>query len=134
MTLTLEHRAGRTDRAQNLAQRAHDIAAEVGLRDYQGRALLALGEVKAGALFEDTDPGDGAQRNADGYFTRGLDLLREIGMQSELAKGLESYGRYKIEHGDTPGGKELLREALVLFSKLGMKRSRDVEELLASRK
>jgi tetratricopeptide (TPR) repeat protein len=132
----LESAVGNATRARELARHAHGIAAEAGLRDNEGRALLTLGEVFAGSLFdaEATDEDDGAAegRPAEEYFERGLELLREIGNESEVAKGLEQYGRYKIEQGQFGAGKDLLREALVIFTRLGMSRAREVEKVLAA--
>ena len=71
-------------------------------------------------------------RKRSDNFKQGLDLLREIGNESELAKGLERYGRFKIEHGDTPGGKVVLQEALQIFQRLGMKQSEEVQKVLSA--
>ena len=40
---------------------------------------------------------------------------------AELAVGLERYGRFSVEHGDTQRGKLLLTEAQGIFSRLGMR-------------
>ena len=66
------------------------------------------------------------------FFRRGIDLLREIGNESELARGLEQYGRWKIEQGEVGQGKDLLREALVIFTRLGLSRGNEVEKVLAA--
>jgi tetratricopeptide (TPR) repeat protein len=132
----LENATGHNRAAREMAIHAHEIAHASGLRDYEGRALLALGEVFAGSLFDadSTDPdgtGSGLSE-AEDYFRRGVDMLRQIGNEAELGRGLEAYGRYKIERGDITRGKDLLREALVIFSKLGMDRGAEVERVLAA--
>ena len=133
----LEHGGGAAPRARQLAQKAYQVAVAAGLRDCEGRALLTLGHVFEGSL--NADPGTtqerprpGAPTMAETYFSRGLEVLREIGNEGELARGLERFGRYKIEHGDTGAGVDLLRQALVIFSKLGMKEQREVEKVLAA--
>ncbi|HLU65430.1 MAG TPA: tetratricopeptide repeat protein, partial [Kofleriaceae bacterium] len=133
----LEHAAGDGPRARQLALRAYQVAASAGLRDHEGRALLTLGQVFRGTALMDDEktveverPGEPPM--ADTYFARGVELLRQIGNESELARGLERYGRYKIERGDTGDGVALLREALAIFSKLGMKERLEVEKVLAA--
>lgn len=134
----LEKEGGNSDRARELALHAHDVAAAAGLRDFEGRALLCLGEVFSASLFdadktmETTKTEEGSIPRAEEYFRRGIQLLRDIGNDAELAKGLEQYGRYKIERGENGHGKDLLREALVIFSRLGMPRSAEVEKVLAA--
>jgi tetratricopeptide (TPR) repeat protein len=134
----LEHAGGDAPRARQLAQRAYQVAASAGLRDNEGRALLTLAQVFIGSSNLDAErtleriPRPGEAPVADTYFSRGVELLRKIGNESELARGLERYGHYKIDRGDTSGGVELLREALGIFSKLGMKEQREVEKALAA--
>ncbi len=131
----LENNVGNRTRARSLAAHAHEIASSAGLRDNEGRALLTLGEVHGGTLFDASTPDDedsAEMPDAEGFFRRGVDVLREIGNDAELARGLEQYGRYKIEQGEIDEGKDLLREALVIFSKLGMGRGTEVERVLAS--
>jgi hypothetical protein len=134
----LEHKSGEGPRARQLAQRAYQVASTAGLRDNEGRALLTLAQVFVGTSKLDDEktleriPRPGEPPVADSYFSRGIELLRQIGNESELARGLERYGRYKIQLGDTAGGVQLLREALDLFSKLGMKEQLEVEKVLAA--
>ena len=49
-----------------------------------------------------------------------------LGNEGELAKGLERFGRYKLERGEIEAGRGLIREAHALFQKLGMKKSEDI--------
>ncbi len=132
----LENSGGNSERARELAEHAYEIASSAGLRDNQGRTLLTLGEVTAGSLFDaektEVQPGGEAAPDANDYFQKGVEILREIGNQGELARGLEAYGRYKIEQGDIGAGKDLLREALAIFTRLGVSRSADVERVLQS--
>jgi tetratricopeptide (TPR) repeat protein len=131
----LEHATG-GERAVALGERALEIARSAGLRDNEGRCLVALGEVVAGNLFDadktDEMPRDGELTSAESYYRRGLDLLRDIGNESELAKALERFGRYKVERGEIAAGKSLLQEALTIFSRLGMHQTSDVEKVLTA--
>ncbi len=99
-------------------ERALELAEAAGIRVDLGRALVALGQVHAATLFDDT--GDG-ERKAETFFTQGVELFREIGNEAELASALERFGRYRIERGEVDGGKELLTEAEAIFRKLGMR-------------
>jgi tetratricopeptide (TPR) repeat protein len=125
----LELEGGNANRAKELTTQALQIAETSGLRDYVGRALLALGEVHAATLFDETDYGTHPPA-AEEYFTRGIELFREVGNESELAKGLERFGRYKLERGDVPSGRNLLEEARGIFTKLGMKAGEDVSKVI----
>lgn len=123
-------------RALALAERALELARTAGLRDSEGRCLVALGEVRAGNLFDaektDEHVREGELTSAEAYYRRGLDLLRDIGSDSELAKGLHCYGRYKVERGQVEQGKSLLQEALTIFGRLGMQQQTDVQSVLSA--
>lgn len=125
----LELEGGNASRARELGEQALEIAETAGLRDYVGRALLALGEVHAATLFDDARTEDGVSA-AEDYFRKGVELFRAVGNESELAKGLERYGRYKLERGDVGSGRGLLEEAHQIFSKLGMKAGEDVRKVI----
>jgi tetratricopeptide (TPR) repeat protein len=99
-------------------ERALELAEAAGIRVDVGRALIALGQVHAATLFDDTGHGE---KLAEDYFTRGVELFREIGNEAELAAGLERFGKYRIERGDVDAGKQLLTEAEAIFRKLGMR-------------
>jgi tetratricopeptide (TPR) repeat protein len=114
----LDLASGDAASALERCQQAHDIAATAGIRVDVGRGLLALGEVNAATLFDDT--GRGAQ-TAEDYFRRGVDLFREIGNDAELALGLERFGKYRVERGEVDEGKTLLTEAQEIFTRLGMR-------------
>lgn len=126
----LELGGGNAPRAKELAEHALQIAESSGLRDYVGRALLALGEVHAATLFDDAGELVDGVPKAEDFFRRGVELFRAVGNESELARGLERYGRYKLERGDVKNGKGLLEEAHVIFTKLGMKASEDVRKVI----
>ena len=113
----LDLAAGDASHALERCNQALDIANAAGIRVDVGRALLALGEVNAVTLFDDTGPG---VARAEEFFTRGIALFREIGNEAELAVGLERFGKYRVEHGEVDHGKMLLTEAQEIFTRLGM--------------
>ncbi len=122
----LEHVLGNSVAARENAHRAHTIASDAGLRDYEGRALLTLAEVFGGTIFDEsaqTDldiKTDTPEPSAESYYKQGIDLMRTIGNETELAKGLESYGRYKIEQDDVHAGRTLLEQSLEIYSRLNL--------------
>ncbi len=123
----LELAEGRTDEAQQRCREALELAEQAGIRVDVGRALLALGEVHASTLFDDTGHGGSA---ADDYFRRGVALFREIGNEAELARGLLRYGHYRVERGDVDTGRSLLGEAEHIFARLGMQASNPVRRVI----
>ncbi|MCP4444803.1 MAG: tetratricopeptide repeat protein [Myxococcales bacterium] len=134
----LEHVLGNSSAARELAHRAHTVASGSGLRDYEGRALLTLAEVFGGTLFDETQTveeppgGDAIEPKAENYFRQGIDLLQTVGNETELAKGLESYGRYKIEQGQFDQGRKLLTQCLEIYTRLGLRQRDEVQSILAS--
>ncbi len=132
----LEAQLGHVDAAREFAKRAHDVAARAGLREQEGLALLATGQILSTSLFDaDQTAVDGLLPDAlpaEPYYQQGLELLRAIGNDAEHAKGLEAYGRFLIENGKTLAGKDQLREALAVFTRLGLRRAADVERVLSS--
>jgi tetratricopeptide (TPR) repeat protein len=124
----LELDAGNLARAEELAGRALTLAQASGLRDHVGRALLALGEIHAATLFD--DKGAEGRAGADRYFKEGVEIFRAIGNAAELAKGLERFGRYRLEQGDVAGGRALLEEAREIFARLGLKAGDEVGRVI----
>ena len=60
-------------------------------------------------------------------------MLRSIGNDAELGKALFAFGRYKAETGAIAAGKDMLRDAITLFAKLGLARpAGDAEKLLST--
>ncbi|MEO6952720.1 MAG: tetratricopeptide repeat protein [Polyangia bacterium] len=114
----LELADGRNEDALAHCTEALQLAETAGIRVDVGRALLALGEVHAATIFDDTGSGTGT---ADDYYQRGIALFREIGNDAELGHGLMRYGQYRLERTDTEGGRTLLAEAQIIFGRLGMK-------------
>jgi tetratricopeptide (TPR) repeat protein len=128
----LDHVSGGPN-AERYAGRALDLARSSGLRDQEGRCLLALGDISAGALFDsEQETIIAGPSPAEAYYRRGIEVLREIGNESELARGLERYGRHKVERGEIGPGRALLHEAGAIFTRLGHHRGTHIDSMLAS--
>jgi tetratricopeptide (TPR) repeat protein len=130
----LDRRAGKMDAARALAQRALETAREAGLREREALAHLTLAEIASDNLYDAAeDAGQTVVGVAEHHFQLATEILRAIGNDTELAKGLEAYARYLIEHGDSKRGKTLLHEALVVFTRLGLgARGQAVGQLLSA--
>ncbi|HEV7558564.1 MAG TPA: tetratricopeptide repeat protein [Kofleriaceae bacterium] len=127
----LEKRQGRTGAARELAERSLAVAQKAGLREKEAQAYLTLGDVLAVSLY---DSGE-TERAADAAdaFGKAIDVLRSIGNDAQLGKALFAYGRFKAECGHLADGKDMLRDAIMVFSKLGLARpAGDAEKLLAT--
>ncbi len=113
----LELAEGHGDEALARCNEALQLAEAAGIRVDIGRALLALGEVHGSTLFDDTGLGP---RTAESYFTRGVELFREIGNDAELGQALMRFGTYRVEHGQGSEGEVMIGEARLIFARLGM--------------
>ncbi len=131
---TLEKLHGHTGAAKELAERALDVAKQAGLREREALAYLTLGDVLATSLHDDdvVDPAPATAPAAIAY-TAAIDVLRNIGNEAALGKALAAFGRYKLEVGNMADGKDMLRDALMVFSKLGLQHPvTEIEKLLAN--
>jgi hypothetical protein len=86
------------------------------------------------ATIHDEDATDaGVLPPAAEAFGAAIEILAHIGNEAALAKALFVFGRYKAETGDHAEAKDMLRDALMMFSKLGLERpASEIEKLLAS--
>jgi tetratricopeptide (TPR) repeat protein len=128
----LEKMQGQTGAARELAERALTVAKKAGLREKEAQAYLALGDVLATSLY-DAEEESGALSPAAIAFGKALEVVRSIGNEAALGKALFAFGRYKAEVGDISDGKDMLRDAIMVFAKLGLQRpANEAEKLLAS--
>jgi tetratricopeptide (TPR) repeat protein len=131
---TLEKLLGQPQAARELAERALDVAKKSGLREKEAQAYLTLGDVLSVSLY-DADEAHTGQSDAAVAYKQAIDVLRQIGNETALGKALFAYGRYKVETGATSAGREMLKDAATMFTKLGLKRHVDnVEKLLGTLK
>jgi tetratricopeptide (TPR) repeat protein len=129
----LEKVRGNAALARDLAERALAVAQQAGLREHEAQAYLTLGDVLSSTLHDEDATDGGDQPPAAVAFATAIDVLSSIGNEAVLAKALFVFGRYKAERGDHAEAKDMLRDALMMFSKLGLDRpSSEVERLLAS--
>jgi hypothetical protein len=83
----------------------------------------------------DADEAQTGASDAAVAYKQAIDVLRQIGNETALGKALAAYGRYKVETGATTAGRDMLKDAVTLFSKLGLDRQvEQVEKLLATLK
>ncbi len=131
----LEKLQGQTSTAKELAERALQVAKKAGLREKEAQAYLTLGDVLATSLFSFGEPEEEPEAIAPAAvaFGMALEVLRSIGNEAALGKALFAFGRFKAEVGDVADGKDMLRDALMVFSKLGLARpAGEIEKLLAT--
>jgi tetratricopeptide (TPR) repeat protein len=126
----LESGLGHADKARDLAQRAYEIAAAQGLRDSEARALVCLGRVLSSSLFDSGVDNEHGVPAAQYYFEQGVALLRQLGNDTELGRTLEQYGRYRLDRGDSAAARELLAQALAIYSRLDSKRVHSLQKLI----
>jgi tetratricopeptide (TPR) repeat protein len=132
----LEKLQGHTTAATELAERALAVAKKAGLREKEAQAYLTLGDVLATSLvsFDDNETHELGQGSPAAIaFRNAIDVLRSINNEATLGKALFAFGRYKAEVGDLADGKDMLKDALMMFAKLGLaKPAADVEKLLTT--
>jgi tetratricopeptide (TPR) repeat protein len=75
-----------------------------------GDTMTALGQVQAGALFN----------NPDDYYRAALETFREIDAEAEIARTVFQYARSLAKRGRRRNAAQLLRDAMDIFTKLGM--------------
>jgi len=128
----LEKLQGKTAAGKELAERALQVAKTAGLREKEAQAYLTLGDVLATNLY-DAGEESAAIAPAAIAFGMAVEVLRSIGNEAALGKALFAFGRYKAEVGEVGDGKDMLRDALMVFSKLGLARpANEIEKLLAT--
>ncbi|HVV83816.1 MAG TPA: tetratricopeptide repeat protein [Kofleriaceae bacterium] len=132
MLALLENQAGKMAVARELAERALGVATQAGLKEKEGQALLALGQIHATSLYDASRDSEDGEPPAERYFQRGLEVLREIGNDRGVARGLEQYARYQAESGDPDAARDHFREALAIYSRLGSRRADAVQTALAA--
>jgi tetratricopeptide (TPR) repeat protein len=128
----LEKLHGQTQLAREHAERALEVAKKAGLREKEAQAYLTLGEVLSTSLYDAGDE-QGTTSDAAVAYGKAIEVLRAIGNEAELGRALFAFGRYRAETGAIAAGKDMLRDAIALFAKLGLARpAGDAEKLLAT--
>jgi tetratricopeptide (TPR) repeat protein len=128
----LEKQHGHFAEARELAERALAVAKKAGLREKEAQAYLTLGDVLSANLY-DAGEEHNALAPAAMAFSKAVDIVRSIRNDAALGKALLAFGRYKVEVGQISDGKDMIRDAIMLFSKLGLGRpAEQATKLLAS--
>jgi len=128
---TLEKMHGQPQTAREHAERALDVAKKAGLREKEAQAYLTLGDVLSTSLYDAEEAG--GTSDAEVAYAKAIEVLRSIGNEAELGRALFAFGRYKAETGAIAAGKDMLRDAIALFAKLGLQRpAGDAEKLLST--
>lgn len=112
--------AGELDDALALAQRAIRIAVQLGTRSGEGVALRTLGEVWAHRLAAGLE--DATLAKAEDGFRTSVQLLEEVGHESELARTQRAYGQFLLANGLTIQGRKRLAVAQEIFERLSVRR------------
>jgi tetratricopeptide (TPR) repeat protein len=129
----LEKTQGNTAAARELAERALSVAQAAGLREQEAQAYMTLGDVLSVSIHDEDATDSGALTPAAVAFGAAIEVLANIGNDAALAKALFVFGRYKAEMGEQAEAKDMLRDALMMFSKLGLERpSSEIERLLSA--
>jgi hypothetical protein len=105
------------------------VAQRAGLRSEEALAHLTLADVLAMSLY-DADADATLINPAAGAFGRAIEILRGLSHEADLGRALLAFGRYTIESGDLAGGKDMVRDAIMLFTRLGLARPAAEAELL----
>jgi tetratricopeptide (TPR) repeat protein len=121
----LEKAQGHAAEARELAERALGVAKKAGLREKEAQAYMTLGDVLSTSLYDAGEEHHGMAPAALA-FSKAIDIVKSIRNEAALGKALFAFGRYKAEVGEISDGKDMLRDAIMVFSKLGL--SRPVEE------
>jgi tetratricopeptide (TPR) repeat protein len=129
----LDRIRGNPASARSLAERALAAAQSAGLREHEAQAYMALGEVLSASIHDEDATDAGADAPAAVAFAAAIQVMADLGNDAVLARALFVFGRYRAELGDQAAAKDMLRDALMMFTKLGLERaSNEVEKLLAS--
>lgn len=124
----VEMREGNSTAARALAEECLELARRGQMREMVGRSLLALGEICATTLFDESGGDNRAQ--ALEYFRAAVKVFREMRNEAELAKSQKRLGEYLIEQGQTADGRSALSEAAEIFERLGMRVAAEVRRTL----
>lgn len=128
----LEKEQGHASAARDYAERALEVAKKAGLREKEAQAYMTLGDVLSTSLY-DAEDAQSATTDAAVAYGKAIEVLKAIGNEAALGKALFAFGRYKAETGAIAAGKDMLRDAIALFAKLGLARpAGDAEKVLAT--
>ncbi len=97
------------DKAKSILKQGVDLAERCGMKFYLGWAHRLLGEIALETNIA----------NAAVHFEKGIDFLKEIKAENELALSYAGYGKLHKQKGDIPKARKYLTEALEILERLG---------------
>lgn len=86
------------------------------------QAYMTLGNVLSASIHDEEATDTGALAPAVIAFGAAVEVLANLDNEAALAKALFGFGRCKAETGDHADAKDMLRDALMMFSRLGLER------------
>jgi tetratricopeptide (TPR) repeat protein len=109
----LQRQRGALDDALAHAERALSIARQIGTRGGEGVVLRTLAKIEA-----ERDPQSGDANPAEERFKMSVDILKEIGLESELARTHRAYGEFLLDQKRDIEGRKHLAIADEIFERL----------------
>lgn len=126
----IELKEGNTKTARQYAEECLNLAQQRQMRKKLGQSHMALGEIHAATLFDESVP-DASKPPAENHFLKAIDVFRTMGNEAELAKALKRFGEYHVENGRMEEARETLKEAAEIFDRLGMRIGEDVHRIIS---
>ena len=126
----LEKAQGNLSDARDLAERALQVAKKAGLREPEAHAYMTLGDVLSMSIYDAATESSGGIAPAAIAFGKAVEIAKNIRNEAALGKALLAFGRYKAEVGEIAAGKDMIRDAIMVFSKLGLGRNADAAKKL----
>ena len=102
--------------ARDEARRALELAEKVGSRPYVGMAHRVLGTILGRGGISDEDKAD-----ADQHLQQSIEILGEVGYESELGRSYQSYADILSHRGDDDGAATLSERANEISDRQGPK-------------
>ncbi|MFT5433592.1 MAG: tetratricopeptide (TPR) repeat protein, partial [Myxococcota bacterium] len=114
---TMYRQQGAESQAVIEADAACDVGYAIESKEVLAKALLARAQALSNALFSDSPAESDRDAQAATAFKQAIGFLESMGERPELIKGLEAFGRFKLERDD-PEGHALVERAGVLRSEV----------------
>ena len=123
MLFRSQYLVGRHDDAEASHTRALQLYRDLGDRSGEAEALNNIADMaRASATPAEARP----------YYDRALALAVTIAAQHEQARALEGLGLCQISDGQPQQGRDLLRQALTVYQRIGSPQARNLENMLTS--
>lgn len=107
---------------------ALSLAEELDSTSLYGIGKHSLAEIHARYVDHPTH-GEASQEQAPACFEEAIDVLEDVGNESQRARCLSSYGAYLAGRGDAVGARQKLDRAREIFARLEMPKQREACDL-----